>query len=113
MTAPWLSIPDAEVADICSVQCGAKCCNRPFMYLADSELHLFPDQDIRQSLDLGDQIFNAETGGFLVLDSVCPHLQPDNLCGIHDERPKACRQFPYGPTPGCFLWPIDSASLKI
>lgn len=101
----WTERSDEEIAYVCSIECGAKCCNRPFMYLADSELHLFPGNDIRQSLDLGDQIFEAETGGFLVLNDVCPHLGGDNLCEIWERRPKACQQFPYGPTPGCLLWP--------
>lgn len=102
----WQELTLGTVARICSVECGAKCCNRPFMYLAESELHLFPDHQTHQQLDLGDQIFEAETGGFLVLDGPCPHLDVTNLCSIHEDRPKACREFPHGPTPGCLLSPL-------
>jgi uncharacterized protein len=23
----------------------------------------------------------------------CPHLQPDNLCGVHESRPEICRSY--------------------
>lgn len=105
----WHELPADEIAEICSVQCGAKCCHRPFMYLADSEIPLFPGAQIHPRLEFETQVFEAGTGGFLVLDGPCPHLGPDNLCTIHESRPKACREFPYGPTPGCLLSPLASS----
>lgn len=77
------------------------------MYLADSEVGLFPGAQIHPRLEFADQVFEAETGGFLVLGGPCPHLGSDNLCTIHESRPKACREFPHGPTPGCLLSPLS------
>lgn len=28
-----------------------------------------------------------------VIDMPCPHLQPDNRCGIYETRPTVCREF--------------------
>ena len=30
---------------------------------------------------------------YLKIDAVCQHLQPDNLCGIYETRPQACRDY--------------------
>lgn len=36
-----------------------------------------------------------EDGDFVVKNSPCPFLGPDNLCGIYEVRPGDCKNYPY------------------
>lgn len=101
-----VTYPLEATLEICADQCRAKCCHRPLMYLADSEIPLFPSEMIFDRVEFETEVWEAETGGFLRLDGPCPHLTAEYACGIYEKRPKSCREFPYGPTPGCLLWPM-------
>ena len=52
-------------------------------------LKMRPGQFINQYLVMDDE-------GDLVLKAVpCPFLGADNFCGVYEDRPKACREFPH------------------
>ena len=36
-----------------------------------------------------------EEGDYVFKSMPCPFLESDNKCGIYEDRPKACRQFPH------------------
>lgn len=36
-----------------------------------------------------------EDGDYVVKQSPCPFLAPDNTCNIYDDRPSDCRRYPY------------------
>lgn len=97
----WLHL---DTTYICSVQCGARCCQSPAIYLTESEHErLFPDYTLAPELETTTYHAVAETGGFLILQHPCPHLGDDNLCQVYDQRPASCRDFPYSLTPNCPL----------
>lgn len=85
--------------------CGAKCCRRPAFYVTQGEhRRLFSQFGLHPELETPEFIAKAETGGFLVLDRPCPHLdQKTNLCNVYFQRPASCRDFPYSVTPQCPL----------
>ena len=82
-------------------QCG-KCCRMLARegYIGISlfpwEKHLFPEEDVRPSLGLGE---NPDQSKFKIIlytyDAPgCIHLD-GNLCVIHDQRPLVCRSYPF------------------
>ena len=38
-------------------------------------------------------VFVEEGDWYLLVHTPCRHLQPDNLCGIYETRPKICRDY--------------------
>ena len=100
----WVVEPSIEV---CANQCGAACCRAPgYLDVLPDEEHLFAGVLI-QHIEGHRRIVFQDIGGR------CVHLQPDNLCGIYDTRPQACRGFPYEPTAGCLVWPSDQPMLQL
>jgi Fe-S-cluster containining protein len=73
--------------------CTAKCCryfslaiDRPktakdFDYLRWYLLHQYAS------------LFTEENDWFLLVHTVCKHLQPDNRCGIYHTRPQICQDY--------------------
>lgn len=39
------------------------------------------------------QIYKDEDGWFLLINTVCTHLQSDGRCGIYEQRPQVCRDY--------------------
>ncbi len=38
-------------------------------------------------------VFTEDSTWYLLVHTACKHLQPDNRCGIYDERPQICRDY--------------------
>lgn len=74
----------------------ANCCKTtgPLFTRADIEriskyLRLKPQQFIEKFLRID------EDRDYVLQELPCPFLDSDNYCGIYEERPKACREFPH------------------
>ena len=73
--------------------CTAKCC-RYFALPIDTP-------DSRQDLDFirwfllheKATVFVEDESWYLLVHTVCKHLQPDNRCGIYETRPQICRDY--------------------
>jgi Fe-S-cluster containining protein len=79
-------------------QCG-ECCKRLTstfpdgndygLYLSPDETHLFARETVFPLFRRGGEITAYQVGV-----NECPNLQLDGKCGIHDQRPLACRAYP-------------------
>jgi Fe-S-cluster containining protein len=74
----------------------ANCCKTtsPIFYQRDIEraakaVKLKPGEFIQKYL------FMDEEGDFVLKKAPCPFLDKDNYCGIYDDRPVACREYPH------------------
>ncbi len=77
------------------LQC-ANCCKTtsPIFYQNDIErlskaMRVKPGQFIEKYLRLD------EDKDYVVKSSPCPFLGSDNYCGVYEDRPKACREYPH------------------
>jgi Fe-S-cluster containining protein len=83
-----------EAADgsLCQ-RCTALCCRYLALQIDEPES---PEQfdDVRWYL-LHEQVhvFVEDGGWYLSIQTPCEHLQPDNRCGIYEDRPKICREY--------------------
>ena len=41
----------------------------------------------------GVQVYKDNSGWYLLVNTVCAHLQPDGRCGIYENRPQICRDY--------------------
>lgn len=74
----------------------ANCCKTtsPIFYQNDIErvakaLRMKPGDFIQQYLRID------EEHDYVLKSSPCPFLDPDNLCTVYEDRPKACREYPH------------------
>ncbi|MBL7931407.1 MAG: YkgJ family cysteine cluster protein [Bacteroidia bacterium] len=74
----------------------ANCCKTtsPIFYQKDIEraakaLKLKPGDFIQSYL------YMDEEGDFVLQKAPCPFLDEDNYCGIYQDRPQACREYPH------------------
>ncbi len=74
----------------------ANCCKTtsPIFYQGDIErlarrLRMRPSEFITKYLRVD------EDGDYVVTEPPCPFLLPDNHCGVYDDRPRACREYPH------------------
>ena len=83
-------IPASEC--LCSY-CTAKCC-RYFALPLETPTERADFEYIRWYL-LHDRaaVFTEEGTWYLLVHTVCKHLQPDNRCGIYHTRPPICREY--------------------
>lgn len=83
-------VPDGHV--LCEY-CVAKCC-RYFALPIDTPETLDEYEYIRWYL-LHERatVFKEEEDWYLIVHTVCEHLQPDNRCGIYETRPPICREY--------------------
>lgn len=98
---------DEELTAICQRQCKARCCRGVLLTFRDgdeaariSALAAERGKNLKVSPDAygGTLRMSEHEGGH------CPFLGEDNLCTIYEERPDACRTFPYYPeTKGCLI----------
>ena len=83
-------VPDGHV--LCEY-CTAKCCR--YFALPIETPATFEDYEFIRWYVLHDQatVFKEDDDWYLLVHTVCKHLQPDNRCGIYDTRPKICREY--------------------
>jgi uncharacterized protein len=74
----------------------ANCCKTtsPIFYSADIErvsksLKMKPGSFVEKYLRID------EDHDYVLKSSPCPFLGADNRCGVYDDRPKACREYPH------------------
>ncbi len=74
----------------------ANCCKTtsPIFYQRDIEraakaLKLKPGDFLQKYLEMD------EDGDFVLKKAPCPFLDNDNYCGIYEDRPTACREYPH------------------
>ncbi len=73
--------------------CTAKCC-RYFALPIDRPKSLHDFDYLRWYLLHGEAtIFTEDETWYLLVHTVCKHLQPDNRCGIYETRPRICREY--------------------
>ncbi len=79
-------------ANLCDY-CTAKCC-RYFALPMDTPTEL-RDLDFMRWFLLHERasVFIEDDQWFLLVHTVCKHLQPDNRCGIYMTRPQICREY--------------------
>jgi Fe-S-cluster containining protein len=87
---PREEVPSGKV--LCEY-CTAKCC-RYFALPIDAPESLQDFEFIRWYL-LHDRasVFVEDDSWYLLVHTVCKHLQEDNLCGIYETRPQICRDY--------------------
>jgi Fe-S-cluster containining protein len=81
--------PHANLCDYCT----AKCC-RYFALPIDVPQTRQEFEYIRWYL-MHDRatVFTEKGDWYLLVHTVCQHLQPDNRCGIYETRPRICREY--------------------
>lgn len=73
--------------------CTARCCQY-FALQIDAPTSEKDYDHIRWYLmHEGIAVWMDEGDWYLEVRTVCRHLQPDNTCGIYDERPQICRDY--------------------
>lgn len=73
--------------------CSAKCCR--YFALPIDEPETEKDFDFVRWFLLHDRatVFVEDDSWYLLVHTVCKHLQPDNRCGIYFTRPQICREY--------------------
>lgn len=73
--------------------CTAKCCR--YFALPLEEPETFEEFEYLRWFLLHDRasIFKEDGDWYLLVHTVCKHLQGDNRCGIYETRPKICREY--------------------
>jgi Fe-S-cluster containining protein len=73
--------------------CPAKCCR--YFSLAIDEPTSFADFEFIRWYLLHESatVFVEGTSWYLLVHTVCKHLQSDNRCGIYETRPQICRDY--------------------
>ena len=73
--------------------CTAKCC-RYFALPIDTPDTIKEFDYVRWFLLHGQaSVFVEDESWYLLVHTVCKHLQPDNRCGIYETRPEICREY--------------------
>jgi Fe-S-cluster containining protein len=73
--------------------CSAKCCRYFALPIDTPRTH--SDFDSLRWYLLHDRasLFVEEGTWYLLVQTACRHLQPDNRCGIYETRPRICRDY--------------------
>lgn len=81
--------PDEVLCDHCT----AKCCR--YFSMAIDTPESAKDFDYHRWYLLHEKatIFTEDNEWFLLVHTVCKHLQADNRCGIYETRPQICRDY--------------------
>lgn len=97
MNAPFgkNKIPREQVGseeNLCEY-CTAKCCR--YFALPIETPEAFADYEYIRWYLLHDRasVFKDEEDWYLLVHTVCEHLQDDNRCGIYETRPQICREY--------------------
>jgi len=84
-----MSFPTVQNSDTCE-ECGGKCCK--YMVL---ETHKGNDYKIDFWKAVGNEkISETDTHVIYLQKTPCQHSQEDGKCGIYEDRPRLCREFP-------------------
>ena len=77
----------------CTKQCGARCC-KYYSLQIETPKNDGDWDDVRWYL-MHEHTNVYKYGGawYLLVNARCRHLQPNNLCGIYDRRPKTCADY--------------------
>jgi Fe-S-cluster containining protein len=81
--------PGAVLCD----HCAAKCCR--YFALPIEEPKTRRDFDFIRWYLLHDRatVFTEDGTWYILVHTVCRHLQPDQRCGIYETRPEICREY--------------------
>lgn len=86
---------DAVWAKLDCLDCG-NCCKQLQIVVDERDLQRLAK---RLGVSAGDvrtkYVARAEDGTLHFRSSPCPFLGEDNACGVYEDRPQACRDFPY------------------
>lgn len=86
------------------IQCG-KCCKEIIINVSYSDIirwYKTKRYDILSEVSFINNYPKKNTGGFYIAKTTfnpkqpCPFLDKDNLCTIHDTKPRACKDAPIG-----------------
>lgn len=84
---------DLKPGEVLCEHCTAKCC-RYFALPIETPTELRDFEYIRWYLLHGRAtVFSEGETWYLLVHTVCKHLQPDNRCGIYETRPQICREY--------------------
>lgn len=92
---PTVQIKRSELkpGEVLCDYCTAKCC-RYFSLPIDPPTTLADFEYLRWYLLHGEAtVFTEDDNWFLLVHTVCKHLQSDNRCGIYETRPAVCRNY--------------------
>ncbi|MEM9941002.1 MAG: YkgJ family cysteine cluster protein [Planctomycetota bacterium] len=88
-------IPRSEIApeEVLCNYCTAKCCR--YFSLSMERPNNAEDFDYMRWYLLHEHatVFAENDDWYLLVHTVCKHLQKDHRCGIYDTRPKICRDY--------------------
>jgi uncharacterized protein len=92
-TLPKIRRKDVPADHVLCDYCTAKCC-RYFALPIDTP-ETFKDYEYVRWYLLHDRaaVFKEDDDWYLLVHTVCEHLQPDNRCGIYETRPPICREY--------------------
>lgn len=87
--------------------CSAKCCR--YFALPIDKPESYRDLDFMRWYLLHDRasIFVEGDTWYLLVHTVCKHLQSDNRCGIYDTRPQICREYTTAECEYLDVWTYD------
>jgi Fe-S-cluster containining protein len=93
LIAPKPRRKDVPADQVLCEHCTAKCC-RYFALPLDAPEDLADFEFIRWFL-LHERatIFREDDTWYLLVHTVCRHLQDNNMCGIYETRPQVCRDY--------------------
>ena len=84
---------DLKPGECLCTYCTAKCCR--YFALAMDKPTTWRDFDHMRWFLLHEKasVFVEDGDWYLLVHTPCKHLQPNNLCGIYETRPKICRDY--------------------
>lgn len=84
---------ELPAGDVLCNYCTAKCCR--YFALSIDTPETFEDFEFIRwyLLHENTSLFTEDDTWYLVVHTVCQHLQSDNRCGIYETRPRICREY--------------------
>ncbi len=99
-----MTYPLEATKERCGQECGGWCCkNKLIVLMTKDEATRLKKLNHKAMITQG---MNTEKWAMAIIPQ-CIFLTDENLCGIHEQRPDACRQWPYTASRGCLLWPKE------
>ena len=84
---------ELKAGEVLCEHCTAKCCR--YFALPIEEPKTRRDFDFIRWYLLHDRatVFTEDDTWYILVHTVCRHLQPDQRCGIYETRPEICREY--------------------
>ena len=84
---------ELKPGDVLCNHCPAKCCR--YFSLSIDRPETAADFDYLRWYLLHEHatVFTEDDNWYLLVHTVCKHLQSDNRCGIYETRPQICREY--------------------